>query len=392
MSPEMLMQPFEQSFNALTPTTPQGYYGNHLVNTMESALNDNSYFLGYPQQYYQHQAYPYQQQQQQQQQQQHMDANGDFRPSFYNPFEIKHRRRTSRAQLKVLEKSFSENPKPNATVRRILAQKLDMTPRGVQIWFQNRRAKAKLLRRKSGQDGNEQDEEQDAEKESKQQQQDASPVLFTQFFNNLKTWDSNNARSLATAAAASCIFDNDSNELLTGQQQQQQMIKFPIHPLAPVIDQSNCSSSASDDEFGFMNLEDWRRKSCPALGTLAEQQQPFFQMDPTAITHTHMNRRMTAFDETDTAKHHHFVQPFSIMKSANSECSTPRWNSTSSLSTPSSSHSPSNMDFYSINYSPMPQQLTPMLSTGSPVSSLDGSGYYDSCLDLLMNCSPSTSN
>ncbi|KAI8639613.1 homeobox domain-containing protein, partial [Parasitella parasitica] len=55
----------------------------------------------------------------------------------------KHRRRTSRAQLKVLEKSFSENPKPNATVRRILAQKLDMTPRGVQIWFQNRRAKAK---------------------------------------------------------------------------------------------------------------------------------------------------------------------------------------------------------------------------------------------------------
>ncbi|KAI7855491.1 homeobox domain-containing protein, partial [Circinella umbellata] len=55
----------------------------------------------------------------------------------------KHRRRTSRAQLKVLEKSFSENSKPNATVRRMLAQKLDMTPRGVQIWFQNRRAKAK---------------------------------------------------------------------------------------------------------------------------------------------------------------------------------------------------------------------------------------------------------
>lgn len=275
MSPEMLMQPFEQSFNAMSPATPQGYYGNHLVNSMESALNDNNYFLGYPQHYYQHQAYPYQQQQQQQQHQ-HMDANGEFRPSFYNPFEIKHRRRTSRAQLKVLEKSFSENPKPNATVRRILAQKLDMTPRGVQIWFQNRRAKAKLLRRKSGQDGNEQDEEQDAEKEEPKHQQDASPVLFTQFFNNLKTWDSNNARSLATAAAASCIFDNDSNDLLNGQQQ---MIKFPIHPLAPVIDQANgCSSSASDDEFGFMNLEDWRRKSCPALGTLAEQQQPFFQV------------------------------------------------------------------------------------------------------------------
>ncbi|ORZ19591.1 homeobox domain-containing protein, partial [Absidia repens] len=55
----------------------------------------------------------------------------------------KHRRRTSRAQLKVLEKSFLENAKPNATVRRYLAQELEMTPRGVQIWFQNRRAKAK---------------------------------------------------------------------------------------------------------------------------------------------------------------------------------------------------------------------------------------------------------
>lgn len=74
---------------------------------------------------------------------------GDFRPTFYNPFEIKHRRRTSRAQLKVLEKSFAENAKPNAAVRRMLAQKLDMTPRGVQIWFQNRRAKAKLQRRKA---------------------------------------------------------------------------------------------------------------------------------------------------------------------------------------------------------------------------------------------------
>ncbi|KAI8380811.1 hypothetical protein BD560DRAFT_365393 [Blakeslea trispora] len=68
---------------------------------------------------------------------------GDFKPTFYNPFEIKHRRRTSRAQFKVLEKTFLENPKPNAIVRRWLAQKLSMTPRGVQVWFQNRRAKEK---------------------------------------------------------------------------------------------------------------------------------------------------------------------------------------------------------------------------------------------------------
>ncbi|KAG0167487.1 hypothetical protein DFQ28_005974 [Apophysomyces sp. BC1034] len=67
----------------------------------------------------------------------------NFKPTFYNPFEIKHRRRTSRAQFRVLEKAFQENPKPNTNVRQSLAQRLSMTPRGVQIWFQNRRAKAK---------------------------------------------------------------------------------------------------------------------------------------------------------------------------------------------------------------------------------------------------------
>ncbi|KAI9474860.1 homeobox domain-containing protein, partial [Zychaea mexicana] len=55
----------------------------------------------------------------------------------------KHRRRTSRAQFRVLEAEFEENPKPSASKRQILAEKLSMTPRGVQIWFQNRRAKAK---------------------------------------------------------------------------------------------------------------------------------------------------------------------------------------------------------------------------------------------------------
>ncbi|KAI8388362.1 homeobox domain-containing protein, partial [Radiomyces spectabilis] len=53
------------------------------------------------------------------------------------------RRRTSRAQFKILEKAFRENPKPSARVRHQLAQQLEMTMRGVQVWFQNRRAKAK---------------------------------------------------------------------------------------------------------------------------------------------------------------------------------------------------------------------------------------------------------
>lgn len=69
--------------------------------------------------------------------------NSSFNPNFYNPFEIKHRRRTSKGQFKILEKAFIDNPKPNAKIRQGLAESLSMTPRGVQVWFQNRRAKAK---------------------------------------------------------------------------------------------------------------------------------------------------------------------------------------------------------------------------------------------------------
>ncbi|OZJ05630.1 hypothetical protein BZG36_01525 [Bifiguratus adelaidae] len=83
----------------------------------------------------------------------------DFKPTFYNPFEVKHRRRTSRTQFKVLEKTFQENPKPSAAARRVLAQNLAMTPRGVQVWFQNRRAKAKL--QKQQQEDKDQDQAND---------------------------------------------------------------------------------------------------------------------------------------------------------------------------------------------------------------------------------------
>jgi hypothetical protein len=69
--------------------------------------------------------------------------HNSFNPNFYNPFEIKHRRRTSRGQFKILEKAFIENPKPNGKIRQGLAESLSMSPRGVQVWFQNRRAKAK---------------------------------------------------------------------------------------------------------------------------------------------------------------------------------------------------------------------------------------------------------
>jgi hypothetical protein len=51
-------------------------------------------------------------------------------------------------QFKVLETTFKENPKPNASTRKQLSQELEMSVRAVQIWFQNRRAKAKSVARK----------------------------------------------------------------------------------------------------------------------------------------------------------------------------------------------------------------------------------------------------
>ncbi|KAL4074227.1 hypothetical protein J3A83DRAFT_2701344 [Scleroderma citrinum] len=67
----------------------------------------------------------------------------------YIPNEVKHRKRTSRAQLKVLEEVFRKDTKPNAALRKKLAAELDMGPRAVQVWFQNRRAKDKQLRKRA---------------------------------------------------------------------------------------------------------------------------------------------------------------------------------------------------------------------------------------------------
>ncbi|PPQ93722.1 hypothetical protein CVT25_013062 [Psilocybe cyanescens] len=69
----------------------------------------------------------------------------DFRAFYpYTPNEVKHRKRTTSAQLKVLEAIFKKDTKPNASLRNELALELDMTARGVQVWFQNRRAKEKV--------------------------------------------------------------------------------------------------------------------------------------------------------------------------------------------------------------------------------------------------------
>ncbi|KND91988.1 Homeobox protein HOY1 [Tolypocladium ophioglossoides CBS 100239] len=59
------------------------------------------------------------------------------------------RQRATQDQLTVLEVEFNKNPTPTANVRDKIAEEINMTERSVQIWFQNRRAKIKLLAKKS---------------------------------------------------------------------------------------------------------------------------------------------------------------------------------------------------------------------------------------------------
>ena len=53
----------------------------------------------------------------------------------YQPNEVKHRKRTTRQQLRVLEDVYKNDTKPNAGLRKKLAEELGMTPRGVQVRF-----------------------------------------------------------------------------------------------------------------------------------------------------------------------------------------------------------------------------------------------------------------
>ncbi|KAI9293340.1 homeobox-domain-containing protein [Neoconidiobolus thromboides FSU 785] len=77
-----------------------------------------------------------------------MPPNFKNDPLMYNTLfplnEVKQRKKISRGQLKLLEKTYQETSKPNLNLRKFLANKLNMTPRSVQIWFQNKRAKDKL--------------------------------------------------------------------------------------------------------------------------------------------------------------------------------------------------------------------------------------------------------
>lgn len=80
--------------------------------------------------------------------------NSRFKACHYNPFEVKHRRRTTAEQYRALETAFRRDSRPPLELRRQLAVELGMNNRAVQVWFQNRRAKLRAKgQTTSGQQG-----------------------------------------------------------------------------------------------------------------------------------------------------------------------------------------------------------------------------------------------
>ena len=51
----------------------------------------------------------------------------------YSPDVVKHRKRTSRAQRKVLEEAFRQNPKPSQYTRKFLIHQTGMDRRSLQV-------------------------------------------------------------------------------------------------------------------------------------------------------------------------------------------------------------------------------------------------------------------
>ncbi|KAI7886745.1 homeobox-domain-containing protein, partial [Lichtheimia hyalospora FSU 10163] len=61
------------------------------------------------------------------------------------------RTRATAEQLAVLENTFAVTVSPNAKLRKQLSERLKMSERSIQIWFQNRRAKVKHMQKRAQQ-------------------------------------------------------------------------------------------------------------------------------------------------------------------------------------------------------------------------------------------------
>ncbi|TFK68672.1 hypothetical protein BDN72DRAFT_656030 [Pluteus cervinus] len=62
----------------------------------------------------------------------------------------KKRKRADPAQVKILNETFNRTQFPSTAERAMLAERLEMSARSVQIWFQNKRQQKKMAERQSG--------------------------------------------------------------------------------------------------------------------------------------------------------------------------------------------------------------------------------------------------
>ncbi|ORZ26201.1 hypothetical protein BCR42DRAFT_341771, partial [Absidia repens] len=62
---------------------------------------------------------------------------------------VRKRTRATAEQLSVLEDTFAANVSPNSKLRKELSDRLQMSERSIQIWFQNRRAKVKHVQKRA---------------------------------------------------------------------------------------------------------------------------------------------------------------------------------------------------------------------------------------------------
>jgi hypothetical protein len=69
------------------------------------------------------------------------------KPTKKHKSDTKKRIRTTPDQLRLLEKTYEREKIPSQSLREELALKLGMTPRRVQVWFQNKRAKERRLKK-----------------------------------------------------------------------------------------------------------------------------------------------------------------------------------------------------------------------------------------------------
>ncbi|ORX44887.1 hypothetical protein BCR36DRAFT_585991 [Piromyces finnis] len=74
------------------------------------------------------------------------DSESDIKPNVNRK-----RSRATPEQLAILEATFEKNTSPNSKLREVLAEKVHMSERSIQIWFQNRRAKVKNTQKRNQQ-------------------------------------------------------------------------------------------------------------------------------------------------------------------------------------------------------------------------------------------------